>query len=89
MIAGVQNALAMIDDSAVVVPGHGPLSNRAELARYGEMLITLRDRVAALKTQGKTLAQAIAANPSAEYDAALGGQFISAPLLVGLIYRSL
>lgn len=89
MIAGVQRALTMIDDSVVVVPGHGPLSNRAELAQYGKMLTTLRDRVAALKSQGKSLEQAIAAKPTAEYDAALGGKFISPELLVQLIYRSL
>lgn len=88
MIAGVQRALAMIDDSAIVVPGHGPLSNRAELKRYGEMLVVLRDRIAALKAQGKSLQQAIEAKPSAEYDAALGGKFISPELLVELIYRS-
>jgi glyoxylase-like metal-dependent hydrolase (beta-lactamase superfamily II) len=88
MIAGVQRALAMIDDSVIVVPGHGPLSNRAELKRYGEMLVLLRDRIAALKAQGKSLQQAIEAKPSAEYDAALGGKFISPELLVELIYRS-
>lgn len=89
MIAGVQRALAMIDDSVVVVPGHGPLSNRAELKNYGDMLIIARDRVAALKAQGKSLEQAIAAKPTAEYDVALGGKFISPQLLVELIYRSL
>ncbi|MDX2301049.1 MAG: MBL fold metallo-hydrolase [Xanthomonadaceae bacterium] len=89
MIAGVQRALAMIDDRVIVVPGHGPLSNRAELKRYGEMLVVLRDRIAALKAQGKSLQQAIQAKPSAEYDAALGGKFISPELLVELIYRSL
>lgn len=88
MIAGVQRALAMIDDSVIVVPGHGPLSNRTELKRYGEMLVDLRDRIAALKAQGKSLQQAIEAKPSAEYDAALGGKFISPELLVELIYRS-
>lgn len=89
MIAGVQRALAMIDDRVIVVPGHGPLSNRAELKRYGEMLVVLRDRIAALKAQGKSLQQAIQAKPSAEYDAALGGKFVSPELLVELIYRSL
>lgn len=89
MIAGVQRALAMIDDRVIVVPGHGPLSNSAELKRYGEMLVVLRDRIAALKAQGKSLQQAIQAKPSAEYDAALGGKFISPELLVELIYRSL
>src|SRR3546814_12118467 len=49
MIDGVDRALALIDDRTVVVPGHGPLSNRAELIAYGKMLRDLRARVAALK----------------------------------------
>lgn len=89
MIAGVDLALAMIDDDTIVVPGHGPLSNRAELASYGAMLKQFRDRIAALKTAGKSLAETIAANPTREFDAKLGGQFISPALLVELIYRSL
>lgn len=52
------------------------------------MLIVLRDRVAALKVQGKSLDRAIAAKPTAEYDAAPGGKVISPQLPVELIYRS-
>jgi len=89
MIAGVDQALALIDDSAVVVPGHGPLSNRAELAAYGEMLRGFRSQVAAFKQQGKTLDEVIAAKPTAQYDAVWAGQFISPELLIGFIYKTL
>jgi len=89
MIAGVDKALTLIDDSAVVVPGHGPLSNRAELVAYGEMLRGFRARVAELKQQGKSLDQIIAAKPTAKYDAIWAGQFISPELLIGFIYKTL
>jgi len=89
MIAGVDTALALIDDSALVVPGHGPLSNRAELAAYGEMLRDFHTRVAALKQQGKSLDEVIAAQPTAQYNAVWAGQFISPELLIGFIYKTL
>src|SRR3546814_1890042 len=76
MIDGVDRALALIDDRTVVVPGHGPLSNRAELIAYGKMLRDLRARVAALKQQGKSLDEVIAAKLTANYDAVWAGQFI-------------
>jgi glyoxylase-like metal-dependent hydrolase (beta-lactamase superfamily II) len=89
MIAAVELALELADDATVVVPGHGPLSNRAELAAYRDMLAGFRDRVAALKSEGQSLEQVISAKPTAEFDERLGGAFISPERLVGFIYESL
>jgi cyclase len=89
MIAAVERALELADDATVVVPGHGPLSNRAELAAYRDMLAGFRDRIAALKAAGKSLEGVIAARPTGEFDARLGGAFISPERLTGFIYESL
>lgn len=40
---------------------------RAELAAYGDMLTGLRDRIAALKAEGKSLDEVVAARPTAEH----------------------
>lgn len=89
VIAGVERALELADDETVVVPGHGPLSNRAELAAYGAMLAGFRDRIAALKAEGLSLEEVVAAQPTAEFDEQLGGGFIPPARLVGSIYDSL
>jgi cyclase len=89
MIAAVGRGLELADEDTLVVPGHGPLSNRAELAAYGEMLALFRDRIAALKVEGRTLEEVVAAGPTAEHDERLGGSFISPERLVGFIYESL
>jgi cyclase len=89
VIAGVERALELADDETVVVPGHGPLSNRAELAAYGAMLSGFRDRIAALKAEGLSLEEVVAAQPTAEFDERLGGGFIPPARLVGSIYDSL
>ncbi len=89
LLAAIDSGLALSDDNTIVVPGHGPVSNRSELAAYGAMLKGYRDRIAALKTEGKTLAQAIAAKPTAATDDALGKAFIKPDQLVTFIYETL
>jgi len=89
MIDAAELGLGLADEDTVVVPGHGPLSNRAELAAYRDMLAGFRERIAALKAEGRTLEEVIAAKPTVEFDEALGGRFISAERLIGFIYRSL
>ena len=51
-----------------VFPGHGPLGDRTALQKAIAMMTTVRDRVAALKTSGKSLADVQAAKPTAEFD---------------------
>ncbi|MEJ7745640.1 MAG: MBL fold metallo-hydrolase [Luteimonas sp.] len=89
MLAAVERGLALSDAGTIVVPGHGPVSNRAELARYGAMLTEYRDRIAALKAEGRTLAQVVAAKPTAATDELLGKAFIKPDELVRSIYETL
>ncbi len=65
-------ALSLADDATKIVPGVGAVSTRADLAAYRAMLVTVRDRVAALVRQGKSLEEVIAAKPTAELDATWG-----------------
>ena len=48
LLAAIGSGLALSDATTIVVPGHGPVSNRKELAAYGAMLKDHRDRIAAL-----------------------------------------
>lgn len=89
MIAAVEFGIEIANDDTVIVPGHGPLSDRAGLTAYGEMLSEILDRVTALKAEGKSLEEVVAARPTAAYDERLGGGFISPERLVGFIYESL
>ena len=89
LLAAVDSGLALSDATTIVVPGHGAVSNRAELAAYGAMLKGYRDRIAALKAEGKTLSQVIAAKPTAATDETLGKAFIKPEQLVTFIYETL
>ena len=50
------------------------------------MLVTIRDKVSALKKQGKSLEEVIAAAPTAAYDAKWGGFVINAQTFTTLVY---
>lgn len=88
-LAGIDKGLALADAETQIVPGHGPLSGRAGLLAVRQMLGGFRDRIKALKDQGKTLDEVQAAAPTAAFDEKLGGAFIKPAQLVGFIYNSL
>ena len=89
MIAGVEKALAVADDQTRIIPGHGPLTDRKGLEAYHRMLVTARDRIQALIDEGKSLEEAIAARPMADYDETWGNRFIKPEQFVTFVYRSL
>jgi glyoxylase-like metal-dependent hydrolase (beta-lactamase superfamily II) len=68
MIAGVNRCIALADSQTKIVPGHGKLGTLAELRLYRDMLDTIATRVEKLKRQGKSLAEVIAAHPTADLD---------------------
>jgi len=89
MIAAVELGLELSDENTRVIPGHGPISNREELAAYGAFLASARDRVQSLIDQGMSLKEVVAAKPTAEWDDALGKIWITPEQLVIFIYNSL
>jgi glyoxylase-like metal-dependent hydrolase (beta-lactamase superfamily II) len=76
MIAGCDRALAIAKDSTRIIPGHGPLSNKAELKAYRDMLAAVADRIGKLVGEGKTPEQIAAAKPTADFDEKWGKGFI-------------
>ena len=69
-IAACDANLAATTNNTIIIPGHGPpVSNRAELKDYRDMLVAIRENVAALKRQGRSKAEAVAAKPTAAFDA--------------------
>lgn len=88
VIDGAGTALKMVTAQTKIVPGHGPLATRASLEAYQHMLTSVRDRVRAAKKAGKTLAEAQAAKPTAEFDAGWGKGMMGADDFVALVYTT-
>jgi glyoxylase-like metal-dependent hydrolase (beta-lactamase superfamily II) len=80
--------LAATTDATIIIPGHGqPVSNRRELQAFRDMLVGVRDNVAALKKQGRSLEEIIIARPTAAFDAVWGNFVIDPPLFTKLVYE--
>jgi glyoxylase-like metal-dependent hydrolase (beta-lactamase superfamily II) len=60
------------EGGTLVIPGHGRLSDSADVAYYRDMVTILRDRIGAMVAKGLTLEQVKAAKPTADYDPRYG-----------------
>jgi hypothetical protein len=72
---------------AIVIGGHGAVGGKADLVLFRDVLVEIRDKVATLKKQGRSLADIVASKPGARYDAEWGNGFIDGNWFVGLVYQ--
>jgi glyoxylase-like metal-dependent hydrolase (beta-lactamase superfamily II) len=86
MIRAAEANVANTDDETIVIPGHGPIGNRSQLIEFRDMLVAIRERVADLKKQSKSLDEAVAAKPTADFDAKWGGSIIDGIFFTRLVY---
>ncbi|SHL24980.1 Glyoxylase, beta-lactamase superfamily II [Bradyrhizobium lablabi] len=88
MIAASDANLAATNNDSIIIPGHGkPVSNKAELKEFRDMLVAIRDNVAALKKQGKSRDETVAAKPTAAFDAKWGQFVIDPGFFTRLVYE--
>jgi glyoxylase-like metal-dependent hydrolase (beta-lactamase superfamily II) len=86
MIRAAETNVAKVTDKTIVIPGHGPIGNKSQLTEFRDMLVSLREKVADLKNQGKSLDEVVAAKPTANYDAKWGGFVIDGNFFTRLVY---
>jgi cyclase len=78
VLDGLNQLLALViagektEGGTMLVPGHGRVSDEADLVEYRDMVTIIRDRIQDMVKRGLTLAQVRAANPTMEYDALYG-----------------
>jgi glyoxylase-like metal-dependent hydrolase (beta-lactamase superfamily II) len=90
MIKAADANVAAVTDKTIVIPGHGnPVSDKAELSAYRDMLVAIRDNVAKLKQQGRSLDETIAAKPTAAFDGKWGQFIITPALFTRLVYEGI
>jgi glyoxylase-like metal-dependent hydrolase (beta-lactamase superfamily II) len=89
MIRAAEKALAVAGGATKIIPGHGLLGTKADFQKYRDMLATVRDKVATLKSAGASEHEAVAKKPTAAFDAAWGKGFMSGDQFTGIVYRTL
>jgi cyclase len=86
-ISAAQKSFALAGDKTKIIPGHGPLGDKADLKKYIDMLSTVRDSVAALKKGGASEQEVIAKKPSADFDATWLHNG-TPDMFIGIVYRT-
>ncbi len=89
MIKAAEANVARVNDKTIVIPGHGKIGGKPELTEYRDMLVTIRDRVAALKKAGKSLDEIIAARPTAAYDSKWATKFTTGAVFTKYVYQGI
>ena len=87
MIRAAEANVPRITDKTIVIPGHGPVGNKSQLIEFRDMLVSVRKKVSALKKEGKSLAEVIAAKPTADYDTKWRGFVVDGKNFTGLVYQ--
>jgi glyoxylase-like metal-dependent hydrolase (beta-lactamase superfamily II) len=88
-IAWANKAVARTTDHTIVVPGHGAVGTRNQLIEFRDMLVTVRNNVATLKEQGKSLDEIVAAKPTAAFDAKWGNFVFNGNQFTRMVYAGL
>ena len=89
VLAAADRILKMAGDKTKIIPGHGPLGDKADLKAYRDMLAAVSGRVASQVKQGKKLEEVVASKPTAQFDEAWGKGFLTPDKFVEMLYGTL
>ena len=89
MIVATDAYLKLVNAKSRIVPGHGPIADKAALTEYRTMLMTARDRMAKLVKDGKSEDDVVAAKPFADLDAKWAPTELASKNFMRVVYHSL
>jgi hypothetical protein len=76
----------LAEGGTYIIPGHGRLSDDADLVEYRDMAWEIRDRVKKLAGEGKTLQQVKAARPAIGWEGRYGRPEWTVDMFIESIY---
>jgi len=86
-IRAAETTLAAFTDRTLFIPGHGPAGRKSDVSEFRDMLVAVRENVAALKKQGRSLSETIAAGPTQAFDLKWRKFPITSAAFTGLVYQ--
>ncbi len=89
MIEGLGITIGMAGPHTKIIPGHGATVDRAALTAHRDMILVVRDKVAALVAQGKTMDEVLVAKPTSDYDAIVPNASTTSERFVRQLYAEL
>jgi glyoxylase-like metal-dependent hydrolase (beta-lactamase superfamily II) len=85
MIGAAERVLPTLDAGTKLIPGHGPLGDKASLQAFHDMLVGVRDKIRPLVKAGKSADEVVAAKPTAAFDATWAPDSTSAARFVRVV----
>jgi glyoxylase-like metal-dependent hydrolase (beta-lactamase superfamily II) len=89
MIDGLGVVIGRAGPTTKIIPGHGSTVDRIAVTAHRDMMLTLRDRVAPMVQQGKTLAEVTTAKPAADFDAKVQQAAATGDRFIGQLFADL
>ena len=90
MLAGFDAIVTLAKADTKIVPGHGAIVNKMDVAAHKAMMMAVRDKVAVFVRQNKTQEEVIAAKVTNEFDAKVpGATAMTADRFVGQLYQEI
>jgi glyoxylase-like metal-dependent hydrolase (beta-lactamase superfamily II) len=89
VVDALNSVIALAKPTTKIVPGHGPVVDKNAIAANRDMVLTIRDRVAALIAQGKSQEEVLAAKPLADLDARVQQAGTTGDRFLGQVYGDL
>jgi glyoxylase-like metal-dependent hydrolase (beta-lactamase superfamily II) len=89
ILEGLGYTIGVAGPNTKILPGHGPIVNRDAIRAHRDILLAVRDKVAPMVKQGKSLQEVVAAKPTAEFDGKVEGGAGSAERFIGWLYAEL
>ena len=90
MLAGFDAIIKLGKPDTKIVPGHGAIVEKSAVAAHRDMMIAVRDKVAALARQNKTQEEVVAAKVTADFDTKVtGATAATADRFVTQLYQEL
>jgi glyoxylase-like metal-dependent hydrolase (beta-lactamase superfamily II) len=89
MLAGMQAIADLTAPDTKIIPGHGATVDRTAVIAQRDMILAIRDKVAALVQQGKTQEEVVAAHPTADYDAKVPTAATTSARFIGQLYSEI
>jgi cyclase len=89
MIEGLGITIGLAGPNTKIIPGHGAMVDRAAVIAHRDMMLVVRDKVAALVQQGKSVEDVLAAKPTSDYDATVPNSSTTSERFVRQLYAEL
>jgi cyclase len=89
MLAGLQAVVDAAGPATKIVPGHGAIVDKTVVAAHRQMIMAVRDKVAALVRDGKTQEEVVAAKPTSDFDAKVPQADTTSARFVGQLYAEI